>query len=190
METKAPAQAALKDRRLTAWQDNFAKYIYQETGYVPDLQTLKLAMLLQKAYRTSPWNKARLNKADGPDPLPELPYILDEIRAHIPAGRQPDPAASLAAAAADFVSTMAGPAGKPEPVAGLTGAQARFIEHSVADWAKLKREMGPYWEYRVAEPFTTTFVPEPGPDETVIAKMETKIAAATKKAGRRRISKT
>lgn len=173
----------MKDRRLTHWQENFAKYIYQETGYVPDLQTLKLAMLLQKQYRSSPWNKARLNKADGPGPLPELPYTIDEIRAHVP---ERPAAPTIDETVANFVKVMAGMAGKPEPVAGITPTQARFIESSLSEWDKLKRDMGPFWEHRMSEPFETIFTPEPGPDPDVVAKMENKVTAARNKAGRRK----
>lgn len=161
METKAP-QEILKHRKLTHWQENFARYIFQETGYVPDLQTLKLAMLLQKAYRNSPWNKARLSKSEEPAPLPDLPYVLDEIRAHLPA----TPAAV--------------------PVAGITKTQGAFIEKSVSEWGALKAEMGPFFEHRMSDPLVTVFEPEPGPDAELLAKLERKIDTARNKAGRRR----
>lgn len=162
---------------MTQWQEKFARYIYQETGYVPDLQTLKLAMLLQKGYRSSPWNKARMGRGEAPEPLPQLPYLLDEIRTHAPNGERP------AVAAAELP--------KPQIVSGITGPQARFIEKSVADWGKLKREMGEFWPYRrnSGDPITYTFTPEPQPDAEALAKLESKISAARNKAGRRKPTK-
>jgi hypothetical protein len=75
-------QHHLRDRKLTQWQENFARFVYMETGYVPDLESLKLAMLLQKQYRTSPWNQSRLHGVDVQQELPELPYEIEHIEIH------------------------------------------------------------------------------------------------------------
>ena len=160
MKEQAPAQAGLKDRKLTLWQENFAKYIFQETGYVPELETLKLAMLLQKAYRQSPWNKARLNKADKPEPLPDLPIFTGGEMETMRLTEQGIPAVN-----------------SPVPVP-VNRLEAMRLE-------SLKAELGPAWEYRAAEPFTTIFTPEPGPDPEVVAKVESKIGKARNKAGRK-----
>jgi hypothetical protein len=157
LETQ-PAQAILKSRKLTTWQDNFARYIYQETGYVPDMQTLKLTLLLQKAFRNSAWNKARLGKGEEPEALPELPYYIDEIAAHRTTKHEE-------------------PKATPEPEPEVP---------TVADWADLKREMGPFWEYRRTEPINWTFTGDPVPDPEVVEKFTKRVEMARKKAGRRR----
>jgi hypothetical protein len=157
-----PAQAKLKGRKLTQWQENFARYIYQETGYVADIQTLKLTLLLQKQYRASPWNKARLGKGEEPHPLPELPYMLDEIRTHVPEHRE-------------------------EKVTTERETRGKSTEEMVEELAEAIT-IGPAWEHRARNPFTTTFTPEPQPDTAAIEKLESKIDAARKKAGRRKVS--
>jgi hypothetical protein len=158
-----PAQAKLKGRKLTQWQENFARYIYQETGYVADIQTLKLTLLLQKQYRASPWNKARLGKGEEPHPLPELPYMLDEIRTHVPEHRE------------EKVT--------PQPV--LADGEMEAMRLTEAGTPAI---FDPVWQYRARNPFTTTFTPEPQPDTAAIEKLESKIDAARKKAGRRKVS--
>lgn len=145
----APDQASLRNRKLTQWQDNFARYIYQETGYVPDLETLKLAMLLQKQYRVSPWNQSRLHQVEVPKPLPDLPFEITSI----------------------VTRSHAEPAAVP----------------TVQDWFKIKKEMGPLFEHRMQEPFETIYTPSnPEPDPAVMAKLQTRIGAARKKAGQRK----
>lgn len=161
LESHAPAQAVLKDRKLTQWQENFARYIFQETGYIVDMQSLKLTLLLQKQFRNSPWNKARLGKADQPDPLPELPYQIDQIAMHLPEHHEPK------------VTTES----EAKPARTRAGWAAE---------ADLQLEMGPFWEYRRTEPINWIFTPEPQPDPAVIEKFSNRIEAARKKAGRRK----
>lgn len=159
----APAQAGLKGRKLTSWQENFARYIYQETGYIPDTQTLKLTLLLQKQYRASAWNKARLGKGEAPHELPELPYVVDEIKIHIPEHHE------LPALAAETRET-----------------RGKSTDEMVDELA-LKVTFGPSWDYRALEPFDTTFTPEPQPDPAAMQKFESKIDSARRKAGRRKV---
>lgn len=147
MNAQQDGHAHLRDRKITHWQHEFAKYIYQETGYVPDLESVKLAMLLQKAYRVSPWNQSRLKNSEAPEPLPDLPLEIERIDAHPPAG-------------------------------------AAHIRTSF-EWAELKADLGPLWEYRRKEPFDTVFTPEPEPDPEVIDRAQRRIAAARTKAGRK-----
>lgn len=159
MNAQSPAQAGLKGRKLTQWQENFARYIYQETGYIPDTQTLKLTLLLQKQYRASPWNKARLGKSEAQPPeLPELPFVVDEIKVHIPEHKLP----------------------------ALESNEKIPVELEVLRVIEAQAEAGPAWKFRTPEPFTTTFTPEPQPDPAAIHKLESKIDAARKKAGRRK----
>ena len=165
------SQQQLRNRKLTTWQENFARYIYMQTGYVPDLESLKLAMLLQKQYRTSPWNQSRLHGVEVPKELPELPYEIEHIEIH---GKRIE---------------------KPlEP----TVIHKMLVEHTpveepktrdVADWAKLKDDLGEAFPYIAAQPFTTTFTPEPEPeplDEEIVKRTERRINAAKMKAGRRK----
>ena len=168
------AQHHLRNRKITTWQENFAKFIYQETGYVPDLESLKLAMLLQKQYRVSPWNQARLHGEDVPTPLPQLPYEIDHIEIH---GKPKmsvahDPLEKLAN---DRVRQMQKE--EPEKVRDIT------------DWRHLKEDLGEAFRYIAAKPFTTTFVPERAPEplpEEVAKRTERRISAAKMKAGRRK----
>lgn len=163
MKAQSPAQAGLKGRKLTQWQENFARYIYQETGYVPDMQTLKLTLLLQKQYRASPWNKARLGKSENmPPELPELPFMVDEITVHIPKHHD-----------------------LPKITSEERETRGKSTDEMVEELAQ-QVAVGPAWKYRAAEPFTTTFTPESQPDPAAMQKLESKIDSARKKAGRRK----
>lgn len=147
------------------WQENFARYIFQETGYIPDLQSLKLALLLQKQFRNSPWNKARLGKGEEPEPLPELPFTIDEIRMHAPEHEEEEKATTEAKLI-------------QEPLSGDI--------KDVSQWAKIKEEMGPFWKYRQTKPINWVFTPEPQPDPAAIEKFSKRIESARSKAGRRK----
>lgn len=171
-DTMTHPQQPLRDRKLTTWQENFARYIYMQTGYVPDLESLKLAMLLQKQYRTSPWNQSRLHGVDVPKELPELPYEIEHIEIH---GKIREPEQKAAALVAD-----------PAPVVE-TIEEPKIRD--VADWAKVKADLGEAFPYIAAKPFTTTFTPEPEPEplpEEVAKRTERRINAAKLKAGRRK----
>ena len=163
-------QHHLRDRKLTQWQENFARFVYMETGYVPDLESLKLAMLLQKQYRTSPWNQSRLHGVDVQQELPELPYEIEHIEIH---GKMREKVSTPDTPVLSMVGTYRQPEPKiPEP----------------ADWIKLKQDLGEAFPYIATKPFTTSFTPDnpvPLPEE-VSKRTERRINAAKLKAGRRK----
>jgi hypothetical protein len=178
--TQEPQQAILKGRKLTTWQDNFARYVYQQTGYVPDMQTLKLTLLLQKQFRNSAWNKARLGKAEQPEPLPELPYYIDEIAAHrVP--HHEEPKVTPVQADGEMAAMKLTEAGTP--------AVSPFDPRSAVE-SDLKEEMGEFWQYRRETPITWTFTGDPVPDPEVIEKFTKRVESARKKAGRRKPAAT